>query len=333
MSADKLLKIEFGYFIRNIIDLNKNDVKKACKSRDNLIESIIAILKKNWFFNVYEEQNLNYGSFENGTKILELDDIDIMICVKANYRKYDDLLSNNIIKMVANARDMLLRNECLEDNTKFLNSTKVLNLFKNELSNINYYEKADIHKNKEAVTLKLKSYNWNFDIVPCFFTAPEYDGRQYYLIPDGEGNWKKSDPRIDKNNIEELNETQLNTIKLIKYWNKKKQITTMKSYVLECMLLKHFKKSNNNNIPIYCMFKNALKYISENISKPIYDPKDIQGNLNKLNKEEYINISQKAKEDYYKCDDAIYLFKNNDYNASINRFCEVLNDFNSRRIE
>lgn len=188
MLAGKSLETKFDSFIKNIIDLNKNDVKKACKSRDSLIESIIAILKKNWFFNVYEEQNLNYGSFENGTKILELDDIDIMICVKANYRKYDDLLSNNIIKMVANARDMLLRNECLEDNTKFLNSTKVLNLFKNELSRINDYKKADIHKNKEAVTLKLKSYNWNFDIVPCFFTAPECDGRQYYLIPDGEGN-------------------------------------------------------------------------------------------------------------------------------------------------
>lgn len=143
---------------------------------------------------------------------------------------------------------------------------------------------------------------------------------------------KKSDPRIDKNNIEELNETQLNTIKLIKYWNKKKQITTMKSYVLECMLLKYFKESNNN-IPIYCMFKNALKYISENISKPIDDPKDIQWNLNKLNKEERISISQKAKEDYYKCNDDIYLFKNNDYKASINRFRKVLNDFNSRRIE
>lgn len=143
---------------------------------------------------------------------------------------------------------------------------------------------------------------------------------------------KKSDPRIDKNNIEELNETQLNTIKLIKYWNKKKQITTMKSYVLECMLLKYFKESNNN-IPIYCMFKNALKYISENISKPIDDPKDIQGNLNKLNKEEYINISQKAKEDYYKCNEAINLIERNNYDEAVNKFSEVLNDFNSRRIE
>ena len=58
-----------------------------------------------------------------------------------------------------------------------------------------------------------------------FFTAPEYYNynKQYYLIPDGEGNWKKSDPRIDRENIDKLNETQLNIIKLIKYWNNKEE--------------------------------------------------------------------------------------------------------------
>ena len=330
MSADKL-EIKFKSFIENTIDLNKNDIKKACKSRDNLINNIIEILNKNQFFNVYKEQNLNYGSFENGTKILELDDIDIMICIKANDRTYDDLFPNNIVKIIANGYDRYFRNESLNDDIIFLNSTKLLNLLKNELSNINDYEKADIHKNKEAVTLKLKSYKWNFDIVPCFFTAPEYYNynKQYYLIPDGEGNWKKSDPRIDKKNIRRLNETQLNTIKLIKYWNKKKKITTMKSYILECMLLEYFKEIKDD-IPIYYMFKNSLKYISKNICKPIDDPKNIQGNLNKLNEEEHINISQKAEKDYLVSNEAINLFiKYNDYYEAVNKFSEVLNDFNS----
>lgn len=325
MSAYKLLEIKLKSFIENTIDLNKNDVKKACKSRDNLISNIIEILNKNLFFNVYEEQNLNYGSFENGTKILELDDIDIMICIKANYRTYGYYESNRFIRIIGNMYD----EECLEDNTKFLNSTKLLNLLKNELAKIDDYEKADIHKNKEAVTLKLKSYKWNFDIVPCFFTAPEYNNynKQYYLIPDGEGNWKKSDPRIDKENIDKLNETQLNIIKLIKYWNKKKKITTMKSYVLECMLLEYFNEIKND-ISIYYMFKNALKYISKNICKPIDDPKDIQEDLNELNKEERINIRQKAEEDYNKCNYAINLLKNKNYKGAFNKFSEVLNDFN-----
>ena len=327
MSAYKLLEIKLKSFIENTIDLNKNDVEKAYKSRDNLIKNITEILNENLFFNVYEERNLNYGSFENGTKILELDDIDIMICIKANYRTYYDLFPNNIIKIIANYYDIYFKNECLDNETIFLNSTKLLNLLKNELAKIDDYEKADIHKNKEAVTLKLKSYKWNFDIVPCFFTMPEYDGREYYLIPDGEGNWKKSDPRIDRENIDKLNETQLNIIKLIKYWNKKKKITTMKSYILECMLLEYFNEIKND-ISIYYMFKKALKYIYENIFCHICDPKNIQGDLNKLNKEERISISEKAKKCYIICNEAINLIERNNYNEAVNKFSEVLNDFN-----
>ena len=68
MSAYKLLEYKFKSFINNTIDLNINDVEKASKSRDNLINNIIEILNKNPYFNVYEEQNLNYGSYENGAK-------------------------------------------------------------------------------------------------------------------------------------------------------------------------------------------------------------------------------------------------------------------------
>ena len=72
----------------------------------------------------------------------------------------------------------------------------MLNLLKNELAKIYDYEKADIHKNKEAVTLKLNSYRWNFDIVPCFLQCQSMHSRKYYLIPDVESYWNKSDTRI-----------------------------------------------------------------------------------------------------------------------------------------
>ena len=91
-----------------------------------------------------------------------------MICIKTNDRTYGYYKPNRLIKIIANYSDMHFQNECLDNGTVFLNSTKLLNLLKNELSKINNYKKANIHKNKEAVTLKLKSYKWNFDIVPCF---------------------------------------------------------------------------------------------------------------------------------------------------------------------
>ena len=101
----------------------------------------------------------------------------------------------------------------------------------------------------------------------------------------------------------------------------------MKSYILECMQLEYFNEIEDY-ISIYYMFKNALKYISKNIRKPIDDPKYIQGNLNKLNKEEIISIRQRSEEDYYICNDAINLLKNENHNGAFNKFSEVLNDFN-----
>lgn len=83
--------------------------------------------------------------------------------------------------MGANQTD---KNNRLNTNgTDNLNSTKVINRFISKLSDLNDYRKAEMHKNHEAVTLKLKSYDWNFDIVPCFYCKGDF-----YLIPDGNGN-------------------------------------------------------------------------------------------------------------------------------------------------
>jgi hypothetical protein len=64
-------------------------------------------------------------------------------------------------------------------------------IIKNQ-SSLRDYNKAEMHRNQEAVTLQLKSYEWNYDIIPCFYANDDF-----YLIPDGNGNWKKTDPRID----------------------------------------------------------------------------------------------------------------------------------------
>ncbi|HDH4816050.1 TPA: nucleotidyltransferase, partial [Staphylococcus aureus] len=105
-----------------------------------------------------------------------------------------------------------------------LNSRKVINKFIELLNKIPQYEYSDIKRNQEAATLKLATYKWNFDIVPCFFTKKDLNGNTHYLIPDGNGYWKKTDPRIEKSIISELNQINggklLDIIRIIKYWNK-----------------------------------------------------------------------------------------------------------------
>ena len=69
-----------------------------------------------------------------------------------------------------NGSDADSKNGLMTDNTNYLNSTKVINRFISKLSDLQDYSKAEMHKNHEAATLQLKSYTWNFDIVPCFYT-------------------------------------------------------------------------------------------------------------------------------------------------------------------
>ena len=183
-------------------------------------------------------------------------------------------------------------NRLLIDETKYLNSTKVINRFISKLADLNDYSKAEMHKNHEAATLKLKSYTWNFDIVPCFYTTGNF-----YLIPDGNGNWKKTDPRIDNDRTTEINQKHngkiLNLIRLVKYWNKRKVTLTIGSYLLECMILSIYdSKDEKSNWWIDLEFRDVLYELSKAIKKDVDDPKGMQGNLNTFSTEDRQKISK-----------------------------------------
>lgn len=81
----------FSEFTKNIVNLDAKVTYTARKSRDNLIEGINNFDGENDFFSVYQEKNLKFGSFARRTKIRELDDIDLMICLSAEgTRTYEE---------------------------------------------------------------------------------------------------------------------------------------------------------------------------------------------------------------------------------------------------
>ena len=65
-----------------------------------------------------------------------------------------------------------------------------------------------------------------------------------YLIPDGNGYWKKTDPRIDKERTTRINQNHdgniLQIIRILKYWNRRATMPTMSSYLLETMILNYY---------------------------------------------------------------------------------------------
>lgn len=316
----------FNEFLNDTVNLDPEKTKKGRSSRDWLVEQIQHFEDNDTNFpEIYTEKNIYYGSFTRRTKKRPLDDIDIMICLKANGCKYSEYTDRiEIIVPDSATRFLNFRN----DGTSILNSRKLINKFVEMLADIPQYEKAEIKRNLEAATLSLTSYDWVFDIVPCFFTTEDDLGRTYYIIPDGYGNWKKTDPRIDSNRLNELNTKHegniLNVIRTIKYWNNRATMPTISSYLLENLVIEYYLTkqtiaSKFVDIELVDVFIDLHSRIFNNVN----DPKGIQGNINNLTQDEKQKISSKAYDDYSDAFDARKLEQEKDMKGSINKWREI----------
>ncbi|QDP86739.1 nucleotidyltransferase (plasmid) [Chryseobacterium sp. SNU WT5] len=269
----------------------------------------------------FEEKNLNYGSFVRKTKIRELDDIDIMFCLKGNgayYSKNGDIYT--IHTEDAGERLKFLSNE------DTLNSRRVVNKLKSALGNIEHYKSADLHNRGEAVTLSLQSYEWVFDVVPCFHTDTNL-----YLIPDGNGNFKATDPRIDQSLVTETNQNYsgrlLQLIRTIKIWKNENSVNSIGSYLLEQYVINYTKNKIDLSEYIDYDLRDFFKYFETEIFSSVWDPKNIQGNLNQLSYSEKESISEQARLAHDKAVDAISAeIDNKDQEKSINKWREIFGD-------
>lgn len=278
-------------------------------SRNWLFNQISKFPEKNSAFpDLVSEYNLTFGSFGRKTKIQPLDDIDIMVGLKGfngKYRTHDNYTSIDTDKMP----DTKLK--AFDDGNNNISSIKILETFKKELKGIPQYQSAEIKRNHESVTLQLKS-DLNFDIVPCFYTTKENNGRQYYIIPDGNGTWKKTNPKIMWDKLSETNQNNngnvLNQVRLVKYWNKRQTMPSISSYILETLVLNYY--NTHRFVNIKNDFKNNIAYIHNTIDHPINDPNDIEENINELDKTTISKIKNKTYNDYYICCDAIKLEEN-----------------------
>lgn len=241
-----------------------------------------------------------------------------MFCLIANEANY--LKSGEIYQIqTLNAGERLKK---LSDND-VLNSRKVVNKVKNSLSQIEHYKSSEIHSRGEAATLNLLSYEWVFDIVPCFYTDT-----RLYLIPDGDGNWKATDPTIDQNLVTSTNQKYdgkaLQLIRTLKYWNKHNSSYIIGSYLYEQLILNYINSRDNLTQWIDLNIKDFFYYLSRNIYHAVNDPKGIQGNLNILRYDQQKSISDKASWAYNKATEAINSeTQDKDQEKAINKWREI----------
>lgn len=317
----------FAEFMKDVVNLDSDVVSKARSSRDNLLVNISEFDNIDDFFDLCQDFNVHFGSFARKTKCRELDDIDLMIGISADGATYNSSDPWDNVRITASTTNAAQKACKCDDGT--LNSTKVINKFKTKLEDVREYSRSEVHKRGEAVVLNLTSKDWSFDIVPCFHTVKESDGRDYYLIPNGKGNWKKTDPLKDKEHLTNTNRDKdgrvLELIRLCKKWNKAKNAKTLPSYLLETMIINHCDEEDELSQWIDIRFKNALLYIADHITSSVYDIKEIQGDINTVDLLDRYTLKNKAKTDYEKACEAIkYETKDKDDEKSINKWREIL---------
>ena len=310
----------FEEFLKDTVRLDSDQTATARKSRDNLVDNLNGFSGDSDFFRLVSDGHLKFGSFARRTKIRPLDDIDLMICISGDGRTYTQSGDTYYITGI----DSDSSNSLLDDSTGYLNSTKVINRFIKKLGSLSDYSKAEMHKNQEAATLKLKSYTWNFDIVPCWHMDIDK-----YLIPDGSGNWKLTDPRIDSQRTTDINQKHkgklLDVIRIMKYWNNRAITYMMGSYLLECMILEVYDgKAEKNSYWADLEFRDLLNSLSSKILYDVIDPKGIQGNLNAFSSDARTKISNALYEAYTKACKAREFESANDQEAAIKKCGEVL---------
>lgn len=287
----------FNEFMKNTVNLDSIKTSSARTSRDNLKNQIS---KLEDFFPMYSEKNIDFGSFARRTKIRPLDDIDMIFTLSANGCTWEESFDGTVYIQTPDQSPEY--GKYRHDSSNRLNSRKVINKFIQSLSKLNHYRSAVMHRNLNAATLQLTSYDWNFDVVPAFFTTENYAGKSYYIIPDGNGNWIKTDPRIDRQRVSDINKQcdgrVLNAIRVMKYWQRRATMPSMPSYLLESMVLNYFENKGQSSSFIDLDIIDILYYIKDHIFHPINDPKGIQGDLNKLSFEDKSKISKKAETDF-----------------------------------
>ena len=314
----------FDKFRKEVVDLDSEQTKTARVSRDFVMQNIKILSQKGLLPRLYSGMSLNFGSFERNTKKQELDDIDMMVCFNGVGGSYQTVLENKLYRVIFD-KSIPVISYCLEDDGT-LNSRKMVNQLIGALNQVEHYKKAEKHRDHEAARLQLSSYPWNFDIVPCFYTA-----QQFYLIPDGQGNWKNTDPRIDRSRVATCDQkhyglvTQL--IRLMKSWKEQKWPESVSSYMFEQMVLDYIE-----SIPVQMALSwqvrvlNVLGHLRTAIKNPVMDPKRIQGDLNDLDKETRDRLSLIAYMSSLSADQAIKYERNGEIQKAVNQWKLVFGD-------
>lgn len=270
-------KDAFALFRSDDVDLSSKITETARTSRDFLLRQIENTAKDNASFPALYGGYVSFGSFARSTKTQPLDDVDLLLPLNGRGTQANQS-TNDTYTFWLKITDRVAPLAAFPDNYGFVNSTKVLNSIKSGLWDVRKYKKAEIKKNTEAVTLSLPSYDWVFDIVPAVPIGDGSGAIAYYLIPNGTGDWKRTDPRIDETNCARVDARHSKlfrpTVRVLKYWNNRPVAPALSSYYLETLALKVF-----STLPAVSLIRSGAERFFHSVDSHLWatcpDPKGL----------------------------------------------------------
>lgn len=271
----------FSLFRENIVDIQPNDTKKGRASRTYLCAQLEALESKVSGFPRLKGDCVPFGSFSRRTKVHPLNDIDLLLILSERGVRYRKRPNMPYTYRVTPTSDKVPLAAFLASGG-YVDSNKVLLKLKGSLKEVAHYTKAERHKKHNALALKLLSYSWVFDIVPALAVTNDKGTIQHYLIPDGKGDWIRTNPRIDQRYITRLNNAHnqmlIPVVRMLKYWNHRRHKPRLESYYFETLVLRTFEGA-----PPFESYPEAIAYFFQHYARtlrePCPDPKELGPNL------------------------------------------------------
>lgn len=247
----------FQKFITKEIVIAQGYRTEASNSHNALREFLREENQNNHTFPVLlKEKDADFlgGSFGRETKIHPLDDIDIYFPLDGHALTYSESGIAVSHKVVSDGKITLnpLLTPRWQDG-QYISPKKLVAGFAEVLKR--RYTRTEIKPNGASVSVYTTiaatgdSDGLCYDVVPCFYMKhPHGLEAEFYVMPDGDGGWMRTNPRIDDEIASKLqrenNETYKKVVRLLKYWNKTMFTSALASYYIELSVAKRYRLKN-----------------------------------------------------------------------------------------
>ncbi|GGO33937.1 hypothetical protein [Deinococcus humi] len=270
----------FCQFRDEVVDLPPELTEKARLSLYSITTRVAELAEQKSDFPRLGAEPLVYGSFARKTQCQPLDDLDLLVVLEPGSARPTSIRRDRFGFDLEASRGPLARftGAFLDD----VNSRSVLDAIRNEIKGLRDLEVESVDRRLQAVRLKLDFYDWNFDLVPAVPVVK--DGMtQHYLIPNGNGDWWRTDPRADADRLTAaLNrhgKAFLSLVRLVKYWNAT-QKPRLGSYHLETLVANVMQdKGKMYTLDLPELLARCFGRLTDAVFQPCPDPKGLGPDL------------------------------------------------------